>query len=131
MCKLHFLPAQLGNEFKTIKAMVNIYCRAHHSTGKDEDKSEPCSECSEFIRYVNEKLDRCPYGQNKPTCNKCPIHCYKAAQRQQAKEIMIYAGPRMLLSHPILAIKHLIAETRPVATVIPTKASNRHCRNKQ
>ncbi len=124
--KSHFLPDQLGCEFKTIKAMVNIYCRAHHNSTR---KSVPCCECAEFIRYANEKLDRCPYGQNKPTCNRCPIHCYKQQQRQQAKEIMRYAGPRMLLKHPILAIKHLLAEKRAVPTSIPNKASNRHIRN--
>ena len=125
MSKLHFLPGQLGCEFKTIKAMLNIYCRAqHHSSAK----SLPCHECAEFIAYANEKLDRCPYGQAKPTCNRCPIHCYKKVQRQQAKAIMRYAGPRMLLSHPILAVKHLLAENRPVPENVPDKAANRHSR---
>lgn len=125
MYKLHFLSNQLGLEFKTIKAMVTIYCRAHH---QGLNSTAPCSECLEFIRYANEKLDRCPYGQNKPTCNKCPIHCYKKQQRQQAKTIMRYAGPRMLVRHPILAIKHLLAERRPVPKQIAAKASNRHAR---
>ncbi|MFT6985276.1 MAG: hypothetical protein ACJAT7_001084 [Psychromonas sp.] len=126
MPKLHFLAEQLGSEFKTIQAMVNIYCRAHHHASGE---SVPCTQCREFISYANEKLDRCPYGQNKPTCNRCPIHCYKKEQRAQAKVIMRYAGPRMLLSHPILAIKHLIAERRPVPKRIPDKASNRHIRH--
>lgn len=125
MSKLRFLPGQLGIEYKTIKAMVNIYCRAHHH---NSTRSVPCPECIEFLTYTNEKLDRCPYGQNKPTCNRCPIHCYKKNQRQQAKKIMRYAGPRMLFYHPILAIKHLLAEKRPVPANIPSKASNRHSR---
>jgi hypothetical protein len=118
----HYLPGKLGLEFKTIKAMVNIYCNKYHG-------STLCDSCAEFLLYANEKLDRCPYGQNKPTCNKCLIHCYKKAQREQARVIMRYAGPRMLLSHPILAIKHLIAERRPVPESIPDNASNRHIRN--
>ena len=105
--------------------MVHIYCKAHH-LGKDQQA--PCAQCAEFILYANEKLDRCPYGQNKPTCNKCPIHCYKKEQREQARRIMRYAGPRMLLKHPILAIKHLLAERRPVPSTIADKASNRHSR---
>jgi len=127
MSNLHFLPAQLGIEYKTIKAMVTIYCRAHHNSAT---KSAPCPECVEFLLYANDKLDRCPYGQSKPTCKKCPIHCYKKQQRQQAKDIMRYAGPRMLLGHPILAIKHLLAERRPVPVNIEHKASNRHYRKK-
>jgi hypothetical protein len=125
MCELHFLPSKLGLEFKTIQAMVSIYCQTHH---QGADKTPPCKQCAEFIRYANEKLDRCPYGQNKPTCNKCPIHCYRSEQRQQAKTIMRYAGPRILTRHPILAIKHLIAEKRAVPFSIGNKASNRHLR---
>lgn len=124
MSALHVLPAQLGIEYKTIKAMVTIYCRVHHYNSANA----PCPECVEFLAYANEKLDRCPYGQNKPTCNSCPIHCYKKQPRQQAKKIMRYAGPRMLLRHPILAVKHLLATKRPIPTNIPDKASNRHYR---
>ena len=128
MSKLHFLPKQLGLEYKTIQAMVNIYCRAHHQHAKN---TIPCSECTQFLIYANEKLDRCPYGQNKPNCNKCPIHCYKKDRRQQAKKIMRYAGPRMLLWHPILLIKHLRAGKRPVPDAIPSQASNRHQRKQK
>jgi len=116
------LPDLLGLEFKTIKAMVNIYCKAFHKTAGE------CDECNNFLIYANEKLDRCPYGQHKPTCNKCPIHCYKPEQREQARKIMRYAGPRMLIHHPILAIKHLRAEKRAIPTAVPDKASNRHKR---
>ena len=122
------LPDLLGLEFKTIKAMVKIYCHAFHK--KEGVIAQECSECQEFLNYANEKLDRCPYGQKKPTCNKCPIHCYKPEQREQARVIMRYAGPRMLLKHPILAIRHLRAEKRPVPTVVPSKSSNRHIRKK-
>lgn len=119
------LPDLLGLEFKTIQAMVNIYCKQHHRRGGEQ---QICGECHDFLIYANEKLDRCPYGQAKPTCNKCPIHCYKTQQREQAKRIMRYAGPRMLLKHPILAIRHLCAEKRPVPTKVPEQASNRHIR---
>ncbi|WP_028866049.1 nitrous oxide-stimulated promoter family protein [Psychromonas aquimarina] len=128
MGKQHFLPAKLGIEFKTIKAMVKIYCRAHHNSSKE---SAPCADCREFIDYANEKLDRCPYGQNKPTCNKCPIHCYKKEQREQAGKIMRYAGPRMLLRHPVLAVKHLLAEKAPVPESYASKSSNRHLRKSE
>lgn len=116
------LPDLLGLEFNTINAMVNLYCNALHKT------KGQCEPCATFLIYANEKLDRCPYGQAKPTCNRCPIHCYKPKQRALAKKIMRYAGPRMLIYHPILAIQHLRAEQRPVAIEIPDKASNRHQR---
>jgi len=123
---MHPLPDLLGLEFKTIKAMVKIYCQAFHPSLENDNAICEC--CNAFLIYANEKLDRCPYGQHKPTCNRCPIHCYKSEQREQARTIMRYAGPRMLLKHPILAFKHLRAEKRPVTTEIPDKASNRHQR---
>lgn len=116
------LPDLLGLEFKTIEAMVNIYCRQLHKT------DSMCIECKDFLNYANERLDRCPYGQQKPTCNKCPIHCYKPEKREQARTIMRYAGPRMLIHHPILAIKHLRAEKRVIPDEVPNAQSNRHLR---
>jgi hypothetical protein len=116
------LPDLLGLEFKTIKVMVNIYCEKFHN------KCGECAECRDFLIYANEKLDRCPYGQTKPTCNKCPIHCYKPQQREQARTIMHFAGPRMLIYHPVLAIKHLRAKNRGLPNEIPIEQSNRHTR---
>ncbi len=84
--------------------MVDIYCTDHHDTSRDS----LCGECREFFDYAEVRLQKCPYGEAKPTCANCPIHCYKPAQRELAREIMRYAGPRMMLRHPILAVAHLI-----------------------
>jgi hypothetical protein len=104
---------RIAREKRTITAMVRIYCRAHHGASKD-----PCAKCRELLDYAFARLDRCPFGADKPTCANCPIHCYKPSLRAKAKAVMRYAGPRMLWRHPILAIRHLIdgrrtAEARP------------------
>jgi hypothetical protein len=54
------------------------------------------------------RLNRCPFGQDKPTCATCPIHCYKPKLRERIREVMRFAGPRMLWRHPILAIRHVL-----------------------
>jgi len=90
--------------------MVGIYCAAHH----DSSGNVLCTSCQEFLDYADVRLDKCPYGDDKPTCSNCPVHCYKPAQREQAKEIMRFAGPRMLLRHPLLAIAHKIDGFRKV-----------------
>jgi len=82
--------------------MVGIYCSAQHDNSADV----LCAECQEFLGYAEVRLDKCPYGEDKPTCANCPIHCYKPARKAQARAIMRYAGPRMLLRHPLLAIAH-------------------------
>jgi len=92
----------LGRERLTIEKMVGIYCADHHrQVGRTL-----CAGCREFLDYAARRLDKCPYGDDKPTCSNCPVHCYKPTQREQARQIMRYAGPRMLLRHPWLAITH-------------------------
>ena len=94
----------LERERRTIEKMVEIYCHDHHRGGR----GTLCADCRTFMDYANVRLDKCPYGDDKPTCSNCPVHCYKPAQRDQVKIIMRYAGPRMLLRHPVLAIMHKI-----------------------
>jgi hypothetical protein len=122
MIKSKILEGELATEFKTVAAMMKIYCRKHHGT------SELCTQCSDLLMYAETKLDRCPYGQDKPTCNNCPIHCYKPDPKEQMKAVMRYSGPRMLLSHPILAIRHLRHEKRPVPDKPLPNMSNRYIR---
>lgn len=85
-----------------MRKMIGIYCAGHHG----ESAENLCSACQEFFDYARVRLRKCPYGEEKPTCANCPVHCYKPARRAQAREIMRYAGPRMLLRHPLLAILH-------------------------
>lgn len=97
----------LEREFLTMTKMVGIYCNDHHG-----NSTELCEDCARFLDYAEVRLDKCPYGEDKPTCSNCPIHCYKPEQRELARQIMRYAGPRMLLKHPILTISHYLDERR-------------------
>jgi len=93
---------RLARERRTVAAMIRIYCRAHHGAG------QLCAECSELLEYALSRLDRCPFAPDKPTCAKCPIHCYKPAMRQQIRAVMRFAGPRMIYRHPYLALRHFL-----------------------
>lgn len=94
---------RIRREKKTIEAMVHIYCKAKHHTD-----GELCPDCTEFFSYAKMRLDKCPFQENKTTCGKCRIHCYKPDMREKVKTIMRYSGPRMLLHHPGLAMHHAI-----------------------
>lgn len=98
---------RLQRELQTIAAMIGIYCRGHHRSAH-----ATCTDCEDLLAYARARLDHCPYGPDKPTCVNCPIHCYRPAQREQVKRIMRYAGPRMLLRHPILALLHKLDGVR-------------------
>ncbi|MGD9253904.1 MAG: nitrous oxide-stimulated promoter family protein [Holophagae bacterium] len=101
-------PPRLRRERKTVRAMVAMYCAHHH--GRDG----LCDECVELADYAERRLDRCPYGGGKPACTKCPIHCYRPEARERMREVMRFAGPRMLWRHPYLAIRHLLDDRKPV-----------------
>lgn len=98
-----FSSRRLQREVKTAEAMLRRFCRDHHG-----GKVMLCEECRELLTYARKRLHHCPFQEHKTTCGKCPVHCYAPGKRDQIRAVMRYAGPRMLLSHPILAILHLI-----------------------
>ena len=101
---------RLRREFRTMRHMVDLYCRTQHG----ESASCPCEQCAAFLAYAERRLQKCPYGESKPTCANCPIHCYKSEPREFARVVMRYAGPRMMARHPYLALRHLLDGRRRV-----------------
>ena len=96
---------RLNRERRTIQTMIEIYCRGNHAPA-----GELCPECQQLAAYAMQRIEKCPFQADKPTCAKCPIHCYKPAMREQVRQVMRFSGPRMLFSHPILALLHLLDE---------------------
>ncbi|NLI41101.1 MAG: nitrous oxide-stimulated promoter family protein [Caldisericales bacterium] len=87
---------------QTIGFMVRVYCR-----GKHKRHDALCHECEQLLDYANKRLSKCPFGDSKTSCKKCKVHCYEKGMREKVRKVMKYAGPRMFLHHPILAILHL------------------------
>lgn len=109
---------RLQREAHTIEVMLEIYCRGHH-----RPRGALCAECQTLQAYALERLAKCPYHDAKPTCGRCTIHCYKPAMRAQVRQVMRFAGPRMVLSHPWLALLHAIDElTRPRKPKVDVKS---------
>jgi hypothetical protein len=110
---------RLLRELETIEAMTRIYCADHHGA------PHPCAECQALMTYASKRLAVCTYGEDKPVCAKCQIHCYGKAMREKVREVMRYAGPRMVLRHPWLALMHVVdkrhvAPPKPNAGAGPT-----------
>jgi len=104
---MEFMPLthpRMRRERKTIESMFAIYCRDQHAA----PSGELCGECQALQDYALQRLERCPFQENKPTCANCAVHCYKPEMREQVRQVMRYAGPRMLLRHPVLAVRHLM-----------------------
>lgn len=98
-------------EKKLIPVMIRIYCKGKH---KAERKAQGvkgkavCAGCNELTEYALFRLGKCPFKVNKKFCSFCKIHCYKPEMREKIKEVMKYSGPRMLFTHPIFAISHVV-----------------------
>ena len=93
---------RIDREIETIKAMIKIYCNKEHNS------KDLCDDCRELLDYAVDRLERCPHKDDKPPCKECPIHCYKEEYRTRIREVMAFAGPLMLLYHPVMAVKHAL-----------------------
>ena len=100
-------------EARTLAAMLQIYCRAHHGGAM------LCAECQALRDYADVRLARCRFQDNKPTCANCPVHCYRPEAREQVRRVMRYAGPHMLWRHPILSLRHLMDGYRKAPHIAP------------
>jgi hypothetical protein len=98
---------RIEREKRTVSGMIALYCRAHHSAG-----AALCEDCLRLRDYALARLDRCPFGADKPTCADCPVHCYKPDMRARIKTVMRYSGPRMSYRHPLLALMHWLDSLR-------------------
>ena len=82
-------PPRLARELETLSAMIGIHCRDLHGSG-----DELCEDCAALLAYATRRLDRCVFGDAKPTCANCTVHCYTAVKREEVRTVMRYAGPR-------------------------------------
>jgi hypothetical protein len=99
---------RVRREKKTIAAMLGIYCQDHHG-GR---RQALCTDCASLLRYAQQRLDNCVFGELKQPCNHCSVHCYSKQLRPKVIEVMRYAGPRMPWRHPILGTLHLLDSLR-------------------
>lgn len=94
-------------EKETVSLMIALYCHGLHGT----KRGALCPECAALDEYAQSRSDRCPFMATKTFCANCRVHCYKPEMRAKIREVMRYSGPRMMLHHPVMAVRHVI-ETR-------------------
>jgi len=97
------LKSRRKREAIIVQTMIYMYCEAHHST-----KGSLCKECAQLSAYSEKRLLSCMYGERKPVCKVCPVHCYSPQMREQMRLVMRWAGPRMIFRRPFFAISHII-----------------------
>lgn len=90
-------------EKRTVALMIRLYCRKKHGT-----KKNLCLECEALSQYAMQRSDKCPFMETKTFCSNCRVHCYKPEMREKIREVMRFSGPRMILHHPVMAVRHVI-----------------------
>ena len=90
-------------EIEMLDCMIRIYCRGNHGT-----KEKLCEDCQALREYAVTRTQKCPFMETKTFCSNCKVHCYKPEMREKIREVMRFSGPRMIFSHPVMAISHVI-----------------------
>lgn len=90
-------------EKETVSEMIRLYCKKQHKTRKGL-----CEECERLNAYARLRSDKCPFMETKTFCSNCKVHCYKPEMREQIRAVMRFSGPRMIFTHPVMAIRHVI-----------------------
>lgn len=90
-------------EKETVEKMIRLFyhCRRRRPLPP---------EARQLLDYCLQRLDHCPAGQDKLSCKRCPRHCYQPERREQIRQVMRWAGPRMIFYHPICSIRHLFSK---------------------
>lgn len=98
---------RIEHEQRTVRRMIEIYCRHKHGRNGHDGGDGLCPECRELLDYAMLRLSRCKFGEGKPACVNCPVHCYKPDNRRRIARVMRHSGPWMLLYHPLMTVRHL------------------------
>lgn len=101
------IQSKIEKEKSIVAKMILLYCK-----GLKHEGGSPCKDCHELISYASLRIEKCPMMKTKTFCSNCKIHCYKPFMREKIKKVMRYSGPRLLLSHPIMTIGHLIEQVK-------------------
>jgi hypothetical protein len=103
-------------EQRTLKVMIDMYCAGNHSGAGTHSptsrKAVLCEQCGSLLAYAEERIERCRFGDDKPTCARCTVHCFRSNMREVMRKVMRYSGPRMTFQHPYLSIRHLLDRRR-------------------
>ena len=99
----HTADTTVEREKLTLRLMITIFCCGHqHSV------SGICGECSVILQHAYDRIDVCPHnGSVKPACGLCRTNCFPPDLHRRFALIMRYAGPRMLVLHPVLTVAHI------------------------
>lgn len=112
---------KMRHDLRTQLTFVSIYCQHRHAgqpktrlclkTHDVEALADRavylCPQCSRLVTHALVKRTNCPMDP-KPTCKRCPVHCYQPAYRTEMKAVMRFSGRKLLLFGRLDYLFHLL-----------------------
>lgn len=103
--RMETITRQQKKDITLLGTFVEVYCAGKHPAAACSPVVLPsglggrtlCPECASFLGYAITKRLKCPLEAEKPTCKHCRIHCYDKVRREKVREIMSYAGRRLMM----------------------------------
>lgn len=96
---------EILKDIGVLAVFIGAYCKVNHGDAARrkfesvryfiDGGPSLCDECRSLIGYAIGKHMACPYDP-KPTCRKCPTHCYRNEYRDKWREIMRFSGPYLI-----------------------------------
>lgn len=90
-------------EKRLVTQMIALYCHKKHQTSQGL-----CEACQSLDDYARSRIDNCRQMETKTFCFSCQTHCYQPLMRDKIRQVMRFSGPRMLLHHPLAALRHAL-----------------------
>ncbi len=112
---------KLRHDLRVLATFIRIYCDALHRDVAREPVTlrtcnieaicggsvRLCAECRKLLQHAFVKRMACPLDP-KPACKHCPTHCYVPAYRARIREVMRFAGRRLVRSGRLDYLWHLL-----------------------
>jgi hypothetical protein len=111
----------LQKDLRTLAVFIETYSRGKHPGAdreplplKTHDVKEivghevsVCRDCSRLLTHAFVKRMTCRMDP-KPWCKHCPKHCYDPRYRAQIRQVMKYAGMRLVLTGRLDYLAHFL-----------------------
>ena len=72
---------RIAREKETIRKMIALYEKQCPQASKEAEHYLTLN------AYADKRLDKCVFGEEKPACKQCPVHCYQPAKREEMKPV--------------------------------------------
>ena len=110
------LTSKQRNDLSLLCHFIGLSCRSRHGregavplpaelSGLVRKPYPLCPDCAGLLEYAVRRLRSCPLNP-KPSCKKCPVHCYRPDYRERIREVMAWSGKRMILRGRLDLIRH-------------------------